>query len=48
MQNLCSTATADGSADLEAKQTEIIKTEDFMEEIRKYPVICNKFCKGLE
>ena len=42
------TATADGSADVEAKQNEILKNEDFMEEIRKHPVICNKFCKGLE
>ena len=27
------TATADGSADVEAKQNEILKNEDFMEEI---------------
>ena len=29
-------ATADGSADVEAKQNEILKNEDFMEEILSY------------
>ena len=41
----CSTATADRSADVEAKQNDILKNEDFIEGIRKYHVICNKFCK---
>ena len=41
----CSTATADSSAAVEAKQNEILKNEDFIEGIRKYHVICNKFCK---
>ena len=45
MTATCSTATADGSANVEVKQNEILKNEDFMEEIWKYPVICNKFCK---
>ena len=42
MAATCSTATADGSADVEAKQNETLKNEDFMEEIRRYPVICNR------
>ena len=40
----CSTGT-DGSADVEANQNEIPKNEDFIEGMRKYHVICNKFCK---
>ena len=42
------TATADGSSDVEAKQNYILKNEDFIEGIRKYHVICNKFCRDFK